>query len=175
MKTVVVKNDTKSCSQCSEIKSLTEFHKSSKHSSGRASACKPCASAVKKTWNSMQVDQRKARYEGNREAILDSQRLTTYGVTREQYDEMHRAQGGVCACCGQPERMLNRRGEIKMLAVDHDHSCCPGKKSCGGCVRGLLCHSCNVGLGIFGDSPELLMKAVQYLTAQRVLCLTKGA
>ena len=31
--------------------------------------------------------------------------------------------------------------------VDHDHSCCTGEKSCGKCVRGILCLKCNTQIG----------------------------
>ena len=47
--------------------------------------------------------------------------------------------------------------------VDHDHKCCPGNKSCGKCIRGILCHLCNKGIGLLGDDPLLLSSAVLYL------------
>jgi hypothetical protein len=51
----------------------------------------------------------------------------------------------------------------KAFAVDHDHSCCPGRKACGKCIRGLLCANCNQGLGKFKDDPKLLRNAIDYL------------
>jgi len=47
--------------------------------------------------------------------------------------------------------------------VDHDHTCCPGDKTCGKCVRGILCAKHNVGLGAFNDSVAELKKAIAYL------------
>lgn len=47
--------------------------------------------------------------------------------------------------------------------VDHDHQCCPGSKSCGKCIRGILCHLCNKGIGLLGDDPLLLSSAISYL------------
>jgi hypothetical protein len=43
------------------------------------------------------------------------------------------------------------------LCVDHSHV--TGK------VRGLLCHSCNVGLGHFKDDPRFTRSATEYLEA----------
>src|SRR4029077_2130187 len=38
-------------------------------------------------------------------------------------------------------------GRGALLAVDHDHNCCPGAHSCGKCIRGILCGTCNSALG----------------------------
>jgi Recombination endonuclease VII len=59
-----------------------------------------------------------------------------------------------CAICNQEERKVTR-GKVVMLAVDHDHA--TGK------VRGLLCHTCNVALGLLQDSPGLLANALSYV------------
>jgi uncharacterized protein YciI len=84
------------------------------------------------------------------------------GITTEKYQEMLEKQGGVCAICKRPE-------SGKRLAIDHDHSCCPdlidshARMTCGKCVRGLLCETCNRGLGLFYDSTETLQAAITYL------------
>ena len=86
--------------------------------------------------------------------------LWAYGLTPEAYDALLEAQGGCCAICGSPDP---RNGAQLRWAVDHDHACCPGSKTCGKCVRGLLCHPCNHGLGKFGDNASVLRAAAAYL------------
>lgn len=82
----------------------------------------------------------------------------TYNITYEQYWAIYEAQGGRCYIC----RRAN--GTRRKLSVDHDHSCCPGSKSCGKCVRGLLCRSCNRNvLGHLRDDPAALQRAIDYL------------
>lgn len=72
------------------------------------------------------------------------------------------AQDGLCAVCGQPETTVHyRTGKVQRLAVDHDHYCCPGKKSCGRCIRGLLCERCNTRR--LEDDPELFRAYADYL------------
>lgn len=69
-------------------------------------------------------------------------RLAAYGLTPERFDEMLAEQGNACAMCREPFK------EGRPIVVDHDHSCCDTKlRSCGKCVRGLLCHPCNIALG----------------------------
>ncbi|MEV2211282.1 endonuclease VII domain-containing protein [Streptomyces sp. NPDC050997] len=87
----------------------------------------------------------------------DSRRRAMYGTEPEDFLRMLEDQGNCCAVCGVGFADDNRS------QVDHDHSCCPGKKSCGECVRGLLCNSCNNGLGRFKDSVNHLRAAVSYL------------
>lgn len=75
----------------------------------------------------------------------------------------------------QMQMILDKRycdscGEDSLLAeshIDHDHSCCPRlvRRSCGNCTRGILCRTCNLGIGLFGESIEKMQKAVQYLSA----------
>lgn len=83
----------------------------------------------------------------------------THGITHEQFDAILASQGGGCAICGASQG--DARG--RRLHVDHDHDCCPGKTSCGNCVRGLLCNGCNTGIGLLGDDPARLASAVRYL------------
>lgn len=93
--------------------------------------------------------------------------LRKYGLTPADYDRMLRDQGGGCAICGTTEP-----GNSKHFHVDHDHSCCDVKgKSCGKCVRGLLCNACNTGLARFQDSPRLLEEAASYLVERGILNL----
>lgn len=77
-----------------------------------------------------------------------------FGIDEDEYESLMHAQGGVCAICSQPETKVSR-GSVSALSVDHDHE--TGK------IRGLLCSSCNVGLGYFRDDLELLSNAIDYL------------
>ena len=81
-----------------------------------------------------------------------------YNITPEDYNRLLTEQHGVCAICIRPPK------EGTFLKVDHDHQCCPGEKSCGKCIRGLLCSNCNAGLGFFKDSYINLNMAIDYLS-----------
>ena len=72
----------------------------------------------------------------------DYLRKAKYGLTTEQFNAMIQLQDGLCGMCHEP---------CSEWAVDHDHSCCNGNKNktCGNCVRGLLCGPCNRSLGHF--------------------------
>jgi hypothetical protein len=73
-----------------------------------------------------------------------------YGITIDQFNELLEYQNGECAICSA-DITKERRG----LNVDHCHTT--------GIVRGLLCPTCNMGLGQLGDNLASLEKAVAYL------------
>jgi hypothetical protein len=94
------------------------------------------------------------RYEADKGRWYLGRLRLMYGLTKAQYEAMVSSQGGACAIC---------RVQEKRLVVDHDHSCCPGEKTCGKCLRGLLCHACNQGIGKLHDSPKILRSAAEYV------------
>ncbi len=78
-------------------------------------------------------------------------RFARYGITEADFDRILEEQDGACAIC----RTLF---EDKKPCIDHDHET--------GEVRGLLCYSCNSGIGQLRDDPELLAKAIRYLKGE---------
>lgn len=78
----------------------------------------------------------------------------TYDITFEDYESLLKSQNGCCAIC--KSRIGNSR--TSRLFVDHCHNTMK--------VRGLLCSSCNHGLGQFKDSPKLLRRAIEYLGSE---------
>lgn len=90
---------------------------------------------------------------------------TTYGLSSEAFGAMKQAQAHRCLICDQP--FVEGDKQLKPV-VDHDHRCCPGSRTCGGCVRGLLHDKCNRAIGQFDDDPVTLRKAAEYLERKAV-------
>lgn len=97
-----------------------------------------------------------------KECVRNRAREKRYGLSDEQFRAMLEEQDSRCAVCGVT--VCPKNGT---LAVDHDHTCCPGRFSCGECVRGLVCSPCNVGMGYFADNPERLEAAAAYIRSKR--------
>ncbi len=77
--------------------------------------------------------------------------LRKYGITEATYVALLAQQGGRCAICGR-ERP---NGKGHHFHVDHDHA--------SGRLRGLLCHSCNIGIGNLQEDERILHAAIAYL------------
>ena len=80
--------------------------------------------------------------------------LKKYGLSIEEYQEMLKIQGGVCAICLKAES-VKLRGNVKSLSVDHNHTT--------GDVRKLLCDNCNKAVGLLQDNPIIAKNMANYL------------
>lgn len=131
--------NTKLCSRCEEILPLKSFWKSRNKEArkGRATYCCKCM----KEYEAKRYEEGKTR-NGRLERL--------YGITLEQYDKMLEEQSNCCALCGSSSPKRGSR-----FIVDHCHKT--------GNVRALLCHLCNIFIGMAGDNPNLLRKAADYL------------
>ena len=137
----------KTCSKCAETKPLTGFAQRARAGDGRSSWCLACLAAYGRQ-----------RYAEKKDQIAERWRETRYGVTPARWEQLLSEQGHACAIC-----RTDTPGGQGAWHIDHDHACCPAGKACVTCVRGLLCHNCNTGLGRFADDPTRLRAAIDYL------------
>ena len=133
--------ESKICTKCKVNKPTTHYYIKSKKTGTLRSRCKLCYS-----------NDSAARYrtpeatEARKKVWKKYQRFKLYGITPKIYESMVDSQGGRCLICDV---------QSDKLCIDHCHD--TGK------VRGLLCSSCNAGLGFFRDSVDKLEKAIDYL------------
>ena len=163
-------NVEKPCKVCHQVKPLEEFYAAPGMRDGHRNDCKSCNLAATRARVARDPGANRARVRewqvANRERVNAASRerrkrpeakraqrdgylRRKYGITIKEYDEMFRAQNGVCGICGrEPHPTIS-------LHVDHDHE--TGK------VRGLTCFRCNQALGAFGEDPTFLRAAAAYL------------
>jgi hypothetical protein len=133
------KKCTKACKKCDRVLPREEFHRNNARPDGLQTQCKACRRIIDD----------KRRVSGYWRA---KDLKSNYGMSPQQYEALHQAQGGKCLIC----KTSNPGGQGGKLHVDHSHE--TGK------VRGLLCTNCNRGLGFFQDQIENLTAAINYLT-----------
>jgi len=86
---------------------------------------------------------------------------TKYGMTLEDLIGKLDANNWECELCNKKIKLQGTGENVQAntAVVDHCHQ--TGK------VRGILCHTCNQGLGKLGDTPESILKAYDYLSKER--------
>ncbi len=166
----------KRCSKCGHDKDETEFYRYAKSDKLRAS-CKVCingANLARQAANPEKYNARtnawRTKNPGRASAISRAWQLrhpeqfkaiVYRGRYKIDFAAMWDAQEGKCASCHEP--MLRGGKDPRSVCVDHDRACCPGGKSCGKCVRGLIHRNCNLVLGYAKDDLKVLRSAVAYL------------
>ncbi len=147
----------KICSACG--KKDQEFARNKAQKDGLQNQCKSCNKKTRAASHRQNYlkNYRKKWYRKNIVAQRDYNLRKRYGISVEEYQALFEKQKGRCAICGMHALEFTRA-----LNVDHSHK--TGK------VRGLLCHKCNRGLGLFNDDSEKLINAVEYLNENGTLC-----
>ncbi|MFI8976915.1 endonuclease domain-containing protein [Nocardia asteroides] len=87
-----------------------------------------------------------------RDCAAERKLLRRYGLSRLERQRLMDEQGRVCAICGADE-------SAALLVVDHDHRASAGQPV----VRGLLCATCNSGIGLLREDPRVLIRAAEYV------------
>ncbi len=149
--------DEKTCiGPCGQALPVDEFYKIGKY---RQSRCKACFYLDSKDRAARDPDKarKQARDKARRARAKDPEKVRLrewgrelpfkYGITREDYQRLHDAQGGLCAICQRPN--IRRR-----LALDHNHTTNE--------IRGLLCDPCNSAMSRLDAIPGWAQKAEAY-------------
>lgn len=153
----------KMCNACGETKPYSEFNRNSETHDGYRYTCKLCRKNKVPTnpeysrLTRKRQDKTTRKSYGSRAVLtgatdyMEIKRMDKYGLTVDQFNAMFQTQNGKCAICFKD---LGTK-----YCIDHCHST--------GAVRGLLCYSCNSGIGLLQDSPHLLQCAIEYLTSPK--------
>lgn len=108
-------------------------------------------------------DRERRRRDANPDLGRNERLRKTHGLRPADWDAMWKAQEGRCYLCDD-----ELSPDQKAVHVDHDHECCPRRKSCPLCRRGLACAKCNQLVGLAEDDPARLETIAAALRPARI-------
>lgn len=157
------------CRKCGKRKLAKDFGKQSRSPNGLNKDCKLCrklvTSPLAKICGKCGLPKASSEFHksiNNRDGLQhtcitckygknrspDENRLRRYGLTSEKFEALYESQNGKCPICLRDLEQLRAH-------IDHCHD--------SGRIRGILCSTCNQGLGNFVDSQFRLSRAIEYL------------
>jgi len=169
----------KVCNKCKNRTSLKEFHVDNSSKDGRKSWCKRCSRESALRWRNENILRARATaskwykenpdkanekssnwYYANKRTFRNAFLKRTHNITLFEWEKLFDGQDRKCAIC-----RTNKPGKppFNSWATDHDRKCCSKEKSCGKCIRGILCARCNKGIGLLQDNEIFLGNAILYL------------
>lgn len=141
----------KKCRKCNKEKSLDFFHKHPNMPDGTLNFCKLCQNG--KSYERYKKIHNTIDYKNKQKSWFLKKK---YGITIEDYRILFQKQNGLCAICNTKETVKHSKsGEIRELAVDHDHNT--------GEIRALLCSNCNLMIDNSKDNILILEQGINYL------------
>lgn len=141
----------KVCNKCGAQKQLEDFVKDKRYESGRRNQCKRCYTNYMIEYYKKNQDQRGKKIKMNTKYVAPWKR---HHMTEEDFNKLFNMFDGKCHLCRQRDA----------TSIDHDHSCCKTNRSCGKCVRGILCRGCNTALGSLKENPDTIARLLDYIS-----------
>lgn len=120
--------------------------------------CKACQTTTRQVRDNRCVYCLKKRQDTYNIKLREANFMSKHGVSYAERQQMYDKQNGCCAICGEEgsiEFLPKGSPMTGRLVVDHCHDSSK--------IRGLLCNSCNLGLGMFKNDTDKLIKAIDYL------------
>lgn len=162
----------KTCSRCGETKPRHQFGAERAKPDGLKAYCRDCSAAYLREYRQREpqrfltYERDRLKHHGDQRRAADRERWASarsevesetrarfarkirknYGITLEEYDALV---ANPCALCGSAQHIV----------LDHCHTT--------GAIRGPLCKPCNSALGVFGDDPDRLRAAAEYIEKHR--------
>lgn len=154
---------TRLCGKCGQVKLLSAFYKKRGGRFGRSSTCSDCGKAYTNAWHhrNKAVANEKRRQWGaaNGDRIHARHIRKRYGMDVDDFLALLERQEDCCLICLGLFDFVGYHKSDKSPVVDHDHV--------SGKVRGLICKKCNIALGCFRDSPQVVASALRYLRLRK--------
>ena len=144
----------KVCTKCHRIYDISQFYNDKRSRDGKRSNCRYCVLTTNKIWQIKYPVHAKECWKRSYKKtytpeVCHRRRMTTHGITNEQYNRLKFFNNGKCHICGND-----------MLPQEHiDHNHITNK------VRGLLCLKCNTAIGSFNDDPMIMFRAIDYVVS----------
>lgn len=159
----------KRCSKCQKRKDNSEFQINTQYrtlANGERKAyniCrKKCVECINKETNERMAKKYKTPEE-LRKVRLNRQRKSNlkrlYGITLEEFYSILEEQNNKCKICSV-DIFMDAKNRNQKTCVDHCHK--TGK------VRGILCHKCNVAIGLLDDDISKIELVVNYLKSSEI-------
>jgi hypothetical protein len=148
----------KTCTTCQQEKSLKEFSEVIPKSgpSFRRNVCKSCIHEAQRKAGIERFGGEEGFKNYRHKVSLKSRIKKLYELELEEAENLLFSQDNKCKICLTGisfGRLLDRNS---VACIDHCHRT---KK-----VRGILCHKCNVAIGLLQESQEIIKRACDYLS-----------
>lgn len=141
---------TKKCTNCGIEYPIDSFRsRGGKYSHLKKSRCNECLYIDYKDWADQNFEKISSYREKDKWTL--KKRCQRHGISINEFLSVFNEQDCSCAIC-------KKNIIIEESAIDHNHE--------SGEFRGILCKTCNRALGMFMDSPDILMSAYEYLISK---------